>query len=86
MTNATENVEMTINAVPFVSIWTVGRSDYFKACATIRQSAVDGYFNVHAEKQVFAKFPEAAEFEMSKFRTFEAAENWCRETFARIWA
>lgn len=84
--NNAATITMTMNKLPTISIWTVGRSDYFKACATIRQSAKDGYFNVKAEQQVFAKFPEAAEFEMDGFRTLEAAEVWCRETFARIWA
>lgn len=85
MTIATATVEMTFSKVPCVPVWTVGRSDYFAALASIRV-ARDGYFDVHAEKVGVAKFPDAAEFAMTGFRTLAAAKEWCDAIFADLYA
>jgi len=85
MTNATAAIEMTFAKLPIVPVWTVGRSDFFAALASIRQ-AKDGAFDVHAEKVAVEKFPEAADFAMTGFRTLEAAKGWCDEVFADLYA
>jgi len=85
MTNATAAIEMTFAKLPIVPVWTVGRSDFFAALASIRQ-AKDGAFDVHAEKVAVEKFPEAADFAMTGFRTLEAAKGWCEEVFADLYA
>ncbi len=79
-----DRTEMTFTKLPVVPVWAVGREDYFAALATIRQAS-DGAFDVHAEAAALGKYPEAADFAMTGFRTLDAAKNWCDEVFGDLY-